>query len=98
MLHAGGEQSSKAHQSEGSTQASGQEESRYVCCLPVACAQSFCTLATGRSDPTQSALSADDKLPTLYYKDAGALKELGKMYQQTGSGTLVQVQQLVLVP
>lgn len=35
--------------------------------------------------------SQDDKLPTLYYKDAGALKELGKMYQQTGSGTLVQI-------
>lgn len=43
--------------------------------------------------PTRKAVrkSQDDRLPTLNYKDAGALKELVKIYQQTGPGTLVQV-------
>ena len=53
--------------------------------------------AQDRSCSTCLFLAADDKLPTLYYKDAGALKELGKMYQQTGPGTLVQVQSCLLL-
>lgn len=35
--------------------------------------------------------NADDTIPHLNYKNAGALKELAKFYRQTGPGTLVQV-------
>lgn len=48
--------------------------------------------ARGKAQPRRAVRkSQDDKLPTLYYKDAGALKELGKLYVQSGPGTLVQI-------
>lgn len=37
---------------------------------------------------------ADDTIPHLSYKNAGALKELAKFYRQTGPGTLVQVRMI----
>ncbi|KAL3141991.1 hypothetical protein ABBQ32_004635 [Trebouxia sp. C0010 RCD-2024] len=48
--------------------------------------------ARGRGPPRRAVRkSADDKLPTIYYKDAGALKELGKMYEKSGPGACIQV-------